>query len=244
MTDALLLPHTGPFVTALLVCFFLLALSLLGLGGDSDGGLDAAEGGGPEVDLSDGLSGDTLTDLDAELDALAHDTDGPAEPISGTSAGPLSSALGFLNPGGVPTGVLIALIACGYGVSGMLVQMLAASSLGAPLSPLTAGLALIPAGLLSGRLFGGWLGRAIPNLQTAAVHAGHLKGARADISQGRAEIGRPARARVDARRVGGQLINVDVTPYKPGDSFPEGTRVVLLQKDAKGTWIAGRIPVD
>lgn len=247
MADLLLLPHTAPFVTALLVCLFMLILALIGLGGDSDGGPEIETAGALDTDIdvtgTDGLPAEIAADLDASL-AAATDGEIDADAASGTQVGALGAMMNFLNPGGVPMSVLVALFACGYGVSGLAVQKILDVTLGAPLSATLAGLALAPAGVLSTRIFGGLPGRLIPSVQTAAIKATGLKGASAEITVGRAELGRPARARIADRHTGGQILNVDVVPYRDGDSFPQGTEVVLLQQTKGGTWIAGRLPQD
>ena len=245
MTEALLLPHTGPFVTALLVCFIMLALAAVGIGGDGDAGPDL-DTGGPDLDIdtpgADGISADVEAELDAAVDSYTAESaeTGDTQPAAQTS--PVATALGLLNPGGVPMGVLIALFAGGYGVTGMLAQKAADAWLGAPISPTLAGLALLPAGVASTRGLGRLIARLIPSVETAAVTAGQLKGAQAEISLGTAEVGRPARARVADRHVGGQVVNVEVVPYRKQDGFPAGTQVVLLERTRDGVWVAGRLP--
>ncbi|TQV83070.1 OB-fold-containig protein [Denitrobaculum tricleocarpae] len=222
MIDLLLATDTRPFAVALAMMAGLAALEvgflLSGLGGLSQL-VDAVlpEGLGASVDL----------DLDADVDAdIDVDTD-----IAGTGGSTaLSSVLGFFGIGTVPfLVVLVAFLTC-FGFVGLATQYLFSTITGAYLPATVAAMpALVIGSSLSGRI-AVFFGKLIPAVETDAVSSESFVGRVAEITLGTAREGEPARARL--RDSKGHSHRVLVEPDLPGQTLPQGTRVLLVSRNS------------
>ncbi len=218
MIDLLLATDTRPFAVALAMMAGLAALEvgflLSGLGGLSQL-VDAVlpEGLGASVDL----------DLDADIDV---DTD-IADTGSSTA---LSSVLGFFGIGTVPfLVVLVAFLTC-FGFVGLATQYLFSTITGAYLPATVAAMpALVIGSSLSGRI-AVFFGKLIPAVETDAVSSESFVGRVAEITLGTAREGEPARARL--RDAKGHSHRVLVEPDLPGQTLPQGTRVLLVSRNS------------
>lgn len=216
MIDLLLATDTRPFTVALAMMAGLAGLELgfllSGLGGLSQL-IDAVlpEGLGASIDL----------DIEADADADMPDT-------GGSSA--LSSVLGFFGIGTVPFLVVLVAFLTSFGLIGLGVQYLMNSFTGAYLPATIAAMpALVVGSTLSGRI-AVFFGKLIPAVETDAVSSESFVGRVAEVTLGTAKEGEPARARLkDAK---GHSHRVLVEPDLPGQTLPQGTRVLLVSRNS------------
>lgn len=151
--------------------------------------------------------------LDGLLPDLPHDMDG---------------WLGWLHPGKVPILVLFILFLGGFAVAGYVVQAVAHSITG---SMLPAWLAAIPAwlaGMSTLKVLGSLIAQVFPGDETTAVSEQSLVGRAGTVIAGIARQGLAAQAKV--RDVHGNSHYVMVEPDIAGQSFAEGTSVLLVRK--------------
>jgi Protein of unknown function (DUF1449) len=151
------------------------------------------------------------------LDSLIPDAlDGPNGP------------LGWLHVGKVPILVLLILFLAGFAISGYAIQAIAYAIMG---NLLPAWLAVIPA-MLSGistvRGIGALLARIAPGDETSAISEQSLIGRVAVVIQGVATLELAAQAKV--RDVNGGTHYVMVVPDIEGQTFAEGSNVLLVKK--------------
>lgn len=216
MIDLLLATDTRPFTVALAMMAGLAGLELgfllSGLGGLSQL-VDAV--------LPEGLGASIDTDIDADLDADVPDA-------GGLSA--LNSILGFFGIGTVPFLVVLVAFLTSFGLIGLGIQYLFSAMTGAYLPATIAAMpALVIGSTLSGRI-ALFFGRLIPAVETDAVSSESFVGRVAEITLGTAKEGEPARARLkDAK---GHSHRVLVEPDLPGQSLPQGTRVLLVSRNS------------
>ena len=139
--------------------------------------------------------------------------------------------LGWLGVGDVPLLVILVVLLALFGLIGMAGQQLAASLLGAPVSPwLAAPLALAAALPLTGSCARA-LGRILPHDETTAVGLDSLIGKRATITVGTARTGSPARAQV--RDAHGQVHYVMVEPSDEAVTLAEGDTALLVDREGE-----------
>ena len=139
--------------------------------------------------------------------------------------------LGWLGIGEVPLLVVLVVLLALFGLIGIAGQQLAASLLGAPLSPwIAAPIALVAALPLTG-VCARALARILPHDETTAVELDSLIGKRATIVVGNARAGSPARAQV--RDVHGQVHYVMVEPSDDGLTIREGETALLVDRDGE-----------
>lgn len=218
MIDLLLATDTRPFTVALAMMAGLAGLEvgflLSGLGGLSQL-VDAV--------LPEGLG--ASIDLDADID-VDIDTDVPD--AGGSSA--LSSVLGFFGIGTVPFLVVLVAFLTSFGLVGLGTQYLMSSLTGAYLPATIAAMpALVIGSSLSGRI-AVFFGKLIPAVETDAVSAESFVGRVAEVTLGTAREGEPARARL--RDAKGHSHRVLVEPDLPGQTLPQGTRVLLVSRNS------------
>ncbi|MER0238131.1 OB-fold-containig protein [Fulvimarina sp. MAC8] len=167
-----------------------------------------------------GLFDGFLPDIDTDLDISA---DGAFD------GSPLQQAMAWLSIGQVPVLVLLILFLLGFGGSGLVIQQIADSALGAPLS---AWVAVIPA-TLSGFCAMRWLGRGvarlIPQDETAAIDREALIGRGGVVTGGTAKRGLPAQVRI--RDEHGTSHYLLAEPEDDSAEFGNGTPVIVVSVD-------------
>ena len=197
----LLEAYNVPFAAALLLMLLLAIMQAVGLG-----------------DLLGAADGEIDVDLDADGNG-----DGAAQ------GGMLDGLASLLGIGRVPLMAWLAVYLFVFAGTGIGLQALADSLLGAPLERWLA--ALIVAGLalpVTGALVRP-LAAILPRDRTTAVSLDTLVGRRATVTDGVAQLGSPARAKVIDQH--GQPHFVMVEPLDAGDRFPAGQEVLLVESD-------------
>ncbi|HEV2080250.1 MAG TPA: YqiJ family protein [Allosphingosinicella sp.] len=137
--------------------------------------------------------------------------------------------LAWLGVGKVPLLILIVVLLGLFGLSGIILQQIAAAVAGGPLSAwLAAPAALIAALPLTGGAARA-LARVLPQDETTAVSLESLIGKRATVTVGTARRGSPAQARV--RDVHGQSHYVMVEPSADHQSVSAGQTMLLVRRE-------------
>lgn len=157
------------------------------------------------------------------LDEFLPDVNGAEASGSG-----MESVLAWLHVGQVPSLVLLLLFLLGYALAGYGVQSLAQQWLGQPLSAWTAGLAVVPVGLLSTGILGGAIARWLPKEESSAVSDASFLGRTAVIAIGTARRGWAAEARVVDEH--GRTHFVMVEPEPDAEAYTEGTVILIVEK--------------
>ncbi len=229
---------SGPFqafTVALGLLVGLLAIELIALllGASilSDGGPDGVDAVDATFDLPSGVEPDIPT-LIAASEAVPVHTAPPA-----TNGG----ALAIFGLGRVPFAIWLAAVLTGFGVSGIAIQSLAITIVGAPLP---AAAAVIPAasiGLAIARGFGRVLSKLLPKVETTATSAQFMGGLRGVVTQGTASQGVPAEVRVRDRH--GNTHHLRCEPIRSEDVVPEGTEVLLLRQRTSSGWSLKVLPL-
>lgn len=204
--DFLTNPNAIPFTAALVGMLAILALEVLML-------IFA----GVHLDsLFPDLDVDADIDLDADLDL-----DG------GFHFGDWANSL--LHLGKVPMIVLLSLFLGGFASGGLLLQGMVASAFGSQLTLWIAVPVAFVFALIVVRYTAQFFGRLMPKDETSAVSAEQFLGQVAVINQGTARSDMPAEARlVDGH---GQTHYIHVKPETEGETFPEGTSVLLISRE-------------
>lgn len=149
--------------------------------------------------------------------------------VNGADAGSgAESLLAWLHVGQVPSLVLLILFLLGYALAGYGLQWVAQQVMGQPVSVWTAGLAVVPAGLLTTGMMGRVIAGFIPKEESSAVSETTLLGRIAVITTGTARVGWAAEAKVVDEH--GHTHFVMVEPDADAHHCAEGTAVVLLEK--------------
>ena len=158
------------------------------------------------------MGGDMDVDADADVDA----------------DGLLGDILSWLHVGQVPTMILLITFFLSFGIGGLGLQTLLRETTGAmlpfPISLLPAFMIALPAT----RMAGGVLKKALPRDESESVSRDSFLGCGGEITVGTARRGHPAEARV--RDAFGHSHYVMVEPDNDEQSFPAGSRVVLLKR--------------
>ena len=172
--------------------------------------------------------------LDIDLDI---DTDGDGA----ISAGPVDGLLTLLGLGRVPLTVWLVVFLFFFAALGLGIQELAESFTGGPLDARLAGVLAGGAAVPVTSVIARPLGRILPQDETSAVGIDTLVGRRANITEGIARAGSPARARV--KDVHGQSHYVMVEPHEGASEFHAGDEVLLVRREENtffGTALAER----
>ena len=172
--------------------------------------------------------------LDIDLDI---DTDGDGA----ISAGPVDGLLTLLGLGRVPLTVWLVVFLFFFAALGLGIQELATSFTGGPLDAWLAGVLAGAAALPVTSVIARPLGRILPQDETSAVGIDTLVGRRANITEGIARAGSPARARV--KDVHGQSHYVMVEPHEGTSEFHAGDEILLVRREENtfyGTALAER----
>lgn len=173
------------------------------------------------------LVGVGISDL---LDNLLPDLDLDTDMPDGGSAG-VARVLGWLHFGEVPALILLVVFLVGFGVTGLLVQMLVQSLAG---TLLPAWLLAIPVFLLAlpqVRFVGNLLRRLGLGDGTEAVGRETFVGCVGVVTVGEAAAGSPAEARFSDKY--GTSHYVMVEPYDD-ETFSQGERVLLVEERRSG----------
>lgn len=153
---------------------------------------------------------------------------------AGMDAGPDldgdADLLGWLGIGRIPLLMLIVVLLALFGLIGIIGQQVAATFLGAPLSPWIAGPAAFTAALPVTGLAARGLARIMPQDETTAVSLDELVGLRATIVVGIARQGSPARASVRDRHGLTHYIMAEPTD---GQSVGEGGTLLLVRREGE-----------
>ena len=214
-----MLPFTGAFL--LIVGLIGLELVALLLGGS----LMGADADGPDLDVD--LDGPDLGDIDVDAD-FEVDLDAVEAEVEATSGvenagGPLA----WLGLGEAPFILWLAGMAASFGLSGMFLQFAVERVAGGMLPAALAVLIAAAPGLIGGRIFARAIMRIMPKTESSAVSRRHLGGRLGIITQGTAERGRPAEAKVRDRAGAWQYIRVE--PREDGVRIPQGTDVIVFR---------------
>ena len=240
MFQSLLSTPYVPFALALGLLLALLALELVALvlGGSLLGGgeVDAPDVSGLEAqfDLAPGAEPDVgaLLEASSALETAEQD-------LPDGSAG----WAGLIGLGHTPFMIWLASLLMGFGLSGLALQSLAQSLLGAPFG---LGLALPLAGFIGltfARSFARFFGNLLPQIETSATSAQFMGGLRGIVTQGTARHGQPAEVRLRDRH--GNTHYMRCEPFRDSDVIPEGTEVLTLRERlAKGGWGLRILPLD
>ena len=137
--------------------------------------------------------------------------------------------LAWLGIGRVPLLMVLVVFLAAFGLAGLALQQLAASLLGAPVSPWLAAAGALAAALPLTGLGARGLARIMPQDETTAVGLDELVGKRGTIMLGTARRGSPAQARV--RDVHGQTHYVMVEPHDENHPFAEGETILLVHRE-------------
>lgn len=238
MIDTLLSSNFIPFSLALGLLFALLGLEILShLVGSS---LFSADDG-PDFDLDaaamDGGDFDFDPGAEVDLDLLPDpgDFDAPAAPSGG-------GVLDLLGLTGVPLLLWFAALLLAFGVSGLVLQGLSESLIGALLPGLVAALIALPLGLAGARSFARAFAAILPRTETTATRAQFFGGLRGTVSQGTARHGHPAEVRLHDRH--GNVHYIRAEPFDATETIPEGTDVILIrERRGPGEFILRLMPV-
>jgi hypothetical protein len=248
--DILLHPGLRPFEVAVGIVFGLLLLELVAnqIGGsllgnaESDMDLDA----GADLGLDPGADMDVELDADLGLDAeAALEFEGGVDAAEGLEGAedvmPVQSSSGvlsWLGLGDVPFMIWFAGMLTAFGLTGWVLQVAAASLLGAPLGPwLATGIALVPAAALGARV-ARWIGQLLPKTTTTAISRRSYGRRRGVITVGTARSGNPAQARFTDGH--GNMHYAMVEPFDKADEIPQGAEVLIL-RSKDGTLKAVRL---
>lgn len=205
--------YTGALVLMLMIALLEAVMMLLGAG------------------LSDFLD-NLLPDIELSADA----------PDAGASGG-LTKLLSWLRFGEVPALILLVAFLVAFGVSGLLIQMLADALLGTLLPGSWLAIPVLFIALPQVRLFGRLLGYFAMRDETQAVGRDSFAGRTAVITLGVAAAGSPAEARFKDEF--GTTHYVMVEPYDEAERFAQGQEVVLVEEQGgsfRAILPAGQVP--
>lgn len=220
MFQVFLTPEALPFAIALAVVAGLFILEILGsLLGASILGM-GTDGPDIDIDADFDLSADIDVDaVDLDVDVLGDVGDVPASP---------SGLLGWIGARDVPFLIWLITFLTMFGLSGLIIQSVATSSIGTPLFTwLAVVLATVPAIAIT-RVVANWVALIMPKTETSAMRTRFLGGHRGTITQGTAARGKPAEAKIKDRY--GNMHYLRVEPLEDDGVFPQGSGVTLIRK--------------
>lgn len=225
MLNMFLDPQSLPFAIALAVVagLFLLeilssvvGLTVLGLGSE-----------GPALDM------DADFDLSAEFDLSVPDIDLDTPElelpdIDPTVANSPSGILSWLGARDVPFLIWFVSFLTIFGLAGLMIQAASSSLFGAALPALIASaFAIIPA-LAVTRVIANWVAFLMPKTETSAMRTRYLGGHHGTITQGTAQRGKPAEAKIKDRH--GNIHYLRVEPLDDDAEFAQGADVTVIRK--------------
>ncbi len=140
---------------------------------------------------------------------------------------PFFKLLGWLNIGKVPILVLLVIFLTAFGLSGYVIQFMTLST---TTLMWPAVLASIPAFIFAVavmKISGKGLAAIIPKDETEVISSEEYIGKVGTITTGTATSELPAEAKLEFKK---QVFYVMVTPHIEGETFTEGTKVLLIDK--------------
>lgn len=141
----------------------------------------------------------------------------------------VDTPLDWLHVGKVPMLVLLVLFLAGFSLAGYALQALVLALAGTLLAAWVAAIPAVLAGLMTVAGLGGLLARILVKNETRAVSEQSLLGRSGVIIQGIASQGMAAQAKV--RDIHGHMHYVLVEPDLAGETFAEGSDVLLVRKE-------------
>jgi len=214
MTEIFFNAQSYPFTLALVIVagLFLLEIVMLILGGS----FLSMEADAPEIDV------DLDADFDIEMDVdVDMDTDLSIAP---------SGLLGWIGIKEVPFMMWLVSFLTMFGLSGLVLQSALIGFIGAPLPAALAALIALPAGLFSARFISRIISTIMPKHESEAMRTRYLGGHHGTITQGTAQRGKPAEAKIQDRF--GNFHYLRVEPLDDKDVIPQGSAVhVIRRKD-------------
>jgi hypothetical protein len=152
----------------------------------------------------------------------------PSSWLDGFMPDSAEGSLGWLHLGKVPFLVLLGIFLAGFALSGYAIQSFCQTLLGNLLPAWLVSLPAMLAGLSLVSGLGGLIARIMPSDETSAVSEQSLIGRAGIVTQGIARHGMAAQAKV--RDAHGREHYVMVEPDLEGDTFEEGSTVLLVKK--------------
>jgi Protein of unknown function (DUF1449) len=140
----------------------------------------------------------------------------------------VEGSLGWLHLGKVPFLILLGIFLAGFAISGYAIQGFSQALIGNLLPAWLVALPSVLAGLSLVSGLGGLIARIMPSDETSAVSELSLIGRAGIVTQGIARQGMAAQAKV--RDMHGRVHYVMVEPDLEGDTFEEGSTVLLVKK--------------
>lgn len=209
MISFMLLPENFPFALALVVMFGIAilegALTLLGAGLSHL--IDSI--------LPDSLEPSVEIGADPDVNAPGHFS--------------MSSLLGWLFVGKVPTLVFLVLFLTAFGLSGLVVQGTLNGLTGWLIPAWIAWLPALIVSLYPTRWSAALVRKYLPRDESSAVNADQLVGRVATIVTGTARTGQPAEGRL--RDQHGQAHYVMIEPDRPEEQFSKGDKALLVSRN-------------
>ena len=166
-----------------------------------------------------------MPDADVAIDA---DLDSGLDGVEVQSPNALSRLLGWLRIGQVPILMLVVIFLTAFGLIGLGLQAFVQNTSGFLLPTFIAVVGALVFSIPLVRLFGGILGKVMPQDETDAVSVDTLVGRIATITIGTASMGRPAEAR--ARDLRGTTHYLMVEPEEGDVRFNAGEQVLLIRR--------------
>jgi membrane protein implicated in regulation of membrane protease activity len=137
--------------------------------------------------------------------------------------------LAYLNAGHLPLTLFVASAATVFGVTGLAVQQIAASIVGASL-PLLAAIPIAAIAAIPGtHMISRGLGALLPKTETTAISGDDLIGREGEIMAGTGKRGTPVQVKL--RDEHGQAHYVMVEPVRDDDTLSQGQNVVITSRD-------------
>lgn len=220
MIETFLAPNSWPFAIALAVTAGLFILEILmSLIGGSFLGMG---GEGPDIDVDADF--DLSADMDMDIDLDAPDVDADMAEMATAPSG----FLGWLGIQDVPFLIWLVSFLTMFGLSGLIIQSIAMAVLGVSLFTSLAVLAALLPALAVTRIIANQVALIMPKTETTAMRTRFLGGHRGTITQGTAQRGKPAEAKIKDRH--GNLHYLRVEPLEDDAVFPQGSDVTLIRK--------------
>ncbi|SDD88570.1 YqiJ family protein [Kordiimonas lacus] len=166
-----------------------------------------------------GLLDNLLPDLELDVDIDAGDV---------ADHGAFGEFLTWLRLREVPVIVVLIAFLTSFAITGFAMQQILTGTLGFMLPALIAAPIALFVCLPGVRLFAGVLGKIMPKDETEAVGSETFIGRPATITLGTASMGSPAQAKLKDKH--GQSHYVMVAPDNDGESFEQGTGVLLVRQ--------------
>jgi membrane protein implicated in regulation of membrane protease activity len=137
--------------------------------------------------------------------------------------------LAYLNAGHLPLTLFVASAATVFGVTGLAVQQIAASIVGASL-PLLAAIPIAAVAAIPGtHMISKGLGALLPKTETTAISGEDLIGREGEVMAGEGTRGSPVQVKL--RDEHGQAHYVMVEPVRDDDTLSQGQNVVITSRD-------------